>query len=136
MTNQTTYSNLTELNSHIAGIIKALRIFSRTSRKKSQSTLVCSFKESAQDLQESYNMEFPQHFGSLLHKAIYAIEWGLQTGRMNPNATKFLDGLSGYQYAKLVVKLALFGGTMQDIVYYLNGKKSITYPIKSEINHD
>ena len=130
MTTQLSFENLSELNSFVSKTARGFRVFSRTNRIKAEGALSCTFKLNPDEMLSSYGLEVPEFFGASLYAIVYGIEYGITTGRLSHNAEQMLNSMSGYNFAKFVIRLALAKATMHDVVAYLNGNKSITLPIK------
>lgn len=124
-----TFANVVGFNGFVARVVNAFGIYSKTGRVRAEVRLDTKRKQSAEDLHDAYGLYLPKHFGVQLDAVLYAIEWGSKTGRLSRDAETLLDNMSGYQFSKLVVKLSLTDATMQDVVDYLNGRKSVTLPI-------
>lgn len=124
-----TFANVAGFNGFVARVVNAFGVYSNTGRIRAEVRLDTKRKQSAEDLHDAYNVYLPKFFGARLDAVLYAIEWGSKTGRFSQGAETLLGNMSGYQFSKLVVKLALTDATMQDVVDYLNGRKSVTLPI-------
>lgn len=123
------FATLADYDKFVAHTVNALGVYSRTSVKRSQRALHCARKLSGEDLVDSYGFLFPKLFGYYLDQVLYALEWGRKTGRFHIQAEQMLDSLSGYQFAKFVVRIALASQTVGDVVAYVNGRHSFPLPI-------
>jgi len=83
------------------------------------------------DTVESTGLYLSKNFSPNLRRAVYAIQYANNTGRLHTSAQTMIDNLSGYQYAKMVIKFALIGTNINDIVHYLNGKQGLALPVAS-----
>lgn len=124
-----TFANVDGFNGFVTRVVNAFGVYSKTGRIRAEVRLDTKRKQSAEYLHDAYGLYLPKHFGVQLDAVLYAIEWGSKTGRLSQGAETLLGNMSGYQFSKLVVKLALTDATMQDVVDYLNGRKSVTLPI-------
>lgn len=102
----------------VAQTLKTMGIHSRTNRIKVEVrlTMVAPF-ESA---------ELPKYLNVNVMRVFRAIQWGVTTGRLHASADAMVKEISGYQLAKLAVKLALAGYTDNEVVQYLRGEISVT----------
>ena len=57
-----------------------------------------------------------------LDSAAYGVEWAIKTGRASTAAVKAIEGLSAYQFCKLLVEVANLGMTQNDVPRWLNEK--------------
>lgn len=124
-----TFADVAGFNAYVGRVVNAFGIYSRTGNVRAEVRLDTKRKQSAEYLYEAFGVYLPKHFGIRLDAVLYAIAWGKQTGRLSQCAEQMLDNISGYQFSKLVVKLALTDATMQDVVDYLNGRKRLALPV-------
>ena len=124
------FASVADYDTFVGRAVNALGVYSRTSVKRSNRALQCARKLSGEDLHDSFGFLYPNLFGYYLDQVLYGIEWGRKTGRFHVQAEQMLDSLSGYQFAKLVVKIALVSPTIGDVVAYLNGRHSLPLPIE------
>ena len=106
-------------------LAKLMGVYSRTNRTTAviRMSVVCT---RTNDVWQELGINVP-HLSMHLNRVMCAIKWGLNSGRLSLNAEEMISSLSGYQYVKLVIMLALMTGTDQTVIDYLNGKISLEY---------
>lgn len=116
-----------QISQDVVSTSKAIRIFSRTNRVSAEVKLSLFSQKSDSDITEWYGIVSPNLLGTKVKVVLNGIKYGTATGRFHTSAQNMIDSLSGYQFTKLVLKLAFCSLTMQDTVNYINGKHAITF---------
>lgn len=61
-----------------------------------------------------------------LRQSLYAVQYALQTGRVNGEVDLSVQRLSGYRYAKLICEAANVGLMGNDAAQFLNERYAVT----------